>query len=369
MVALYVHIPFCLSKCNYCDFSSFAGLESDKRVQYITALSEEIRSYKREKKLPLETVFFGGGTPSLLTPREFYSLFSAINDSFDLSYVNEFTVEVNPKTLSLEKLVTYKECGVNRLSIGLQSIHENELKKLGRIHTLDDFSNTYKLALGSGFSNINVDLMYGIPEQTKESFLKSLQYVVSLEPAHISVYGLIIEENTVFGKIKNSLDLPNEDEEADMYFQACSFLRDNAYKHYEISNFSKDGFQSLHNLRYWKAREYIGVGLSAYSYFNGSRYGNSSMLSEYLMSYEKNRACEKIDKTAELFEYAMLHLRLSSGICLSEYKARFGEDFLKPRQELIEAYEKAGYLKCDGTCVALTEKGFYVSNTILADLI
>ena len=369
-LGIYIHIPFCIKKCNYCDFCSFPDRGGALTSAYVAELIKRINAFSRQYgKRVVDTVYFGGGTPTLLSSDDFSKILCALREDFDILEEAEITAECNPASIDEEGLCSLRALGINRLSIGLQSANDNELLLLGRLHSFKEFCDTFYSARRAGFDNISVDLMYGIPEQTKESFLKSLQYVVSLEPAHISVYGLIIEENTVFGKIKNSLDLPNEDEEADMYFQACSFLRDNAYKHYEISNFSKDGFQSLHNLRYWKAREYIGVGLSAYSYFNGSRYGNSSMLSEYLMSYEKNRACEKIDKTAELFEYAMLHLRLSSGICLSEYKARFGEDFLKPRQELIEAYEKAGYLKCDGTCVALTEKGFYVSNTILADLI
>ena len=221
MRGLYVHIPFCLKKCNYCDFCSFDNLESTARDAYIEALIREIKSYKREEKLKLNTVFFGGGTPSLLTPLEFSIIAAAIEESFDLAALEEWTLEANPKTLTREKLLAYRSAGVNRISIGLQSIHENEMKKLGRIHNLADFENALSLTRSAGIDNINVDLMFGIPEQTKESFNKTLDYVLSLGISHISLYGLIIEENTPFGRMRDKLTLPSEDTEADMYFLAA----------------------------------------------------------------------------------------------------------------------------------------------------
>ena len=365
---LYVHIPFCQSKCNYCDFSSFPSVDENTRGRYISNLICEIKSYKQEKKIKVDTVFFGGGTPSLLSKEEFVKICKAIFESFDTSQIKEFTIEANPKTLTREKLLVYKSFGVDRLSIGLQSIHDKELKILGRIHNFDDFKTAYDMALSCGFRNINVDVMYGIPEQTKESFAQTLTALTSLKPTHISAYGLILEEKTKFWEVRNTLNLPSEDDECDMYELACGFLRKNGYLHYEISNYALSACQSKHNLKYWKCEEYIGVGVAAHSYLDGKRYSNSSSFSEYLTEnrreyiYEKNRSL--LD---EKQEYVMLRLRLDSGISLSEYEELFGESLLSKNELKLERYISLGYMKRSEDRIALTEKGFYVSNSILSD--
>lgn len=369
-IGLYVHIPFCLKKCNYCDFCSYSDLNKCQREGYISSLLREIDSYKCEEKIGVDTVFFGGGTPSLLTSEEFTLICEKIKNTFSVSDNVEFTVEANPKTLTEEKLRTYVSCGVNRISIGMQTIHENERKILGRIHSFEDFKISYQLALKSGIKNVNVDVMYGIPEQTLESFKETLNAVVTLNPAHISAYGLILEEGTNFWKTKHNLDLPGEETECVMYDFLCEFLSSHGYKHYEISNFSKPGYESLHNLKYWRNQKYIGVGISAYSYFNSKRYGNTLKFSEYLSETSaKYSSCEVIDKDAEAYEYAMLRLRLAEGISLSEYKKQFGKDFLYGKEEKINAYIKSGYVKFSNDRIALTEKGFYVSNAILTELL
>ena len=370
MRGLYVHIPFCLKKCNYCDFCSFDKLDDISRKAYISALIKEIKSYKTTPKKALDTIFFGGGTPSLLSVHEFSEVISAINESFITSSLSEFTVESNPKTLTDEKLLTYRKSGVNRISIGLQSIHENELKKLGRIHNFADFENSLSLVRKAGFDNINVDLMYGIPEQTKAGFEKTLDYIISANVPHVSVYGLIVEENTPFGKMGKNLFLPSEDDEADMYALAAEKLSSAGFSHYEISNYAKDGFESKHNLIYWKSFEYIGVGLAAYSYFNGERISNTENLSEYLsQKREQYQRREKQSAHDSAYDYAMLRFRLKEGFSLREYETKFGQNFLLGKEKQIEDFKKLGLIHIDEDRISLTERGFYVSNTILSELL
>lgn len=368
-LGLYVHIPFCVRKCNYCDFCSFPICDAGWKSEYIRRLCEEIRAYK-DREISLDSIFFGGGTPSLLTPSEFREICSAIKESFLLLPYVEFTVESNPKTLDEEKLLTFLQCGVNRLSIGLQSIHENEGKMLGRIPNYRDFLDSYALARRCGIKNINVDLMYGIPEQTMESFEQTLSAVCALSPEHISLYGLILEEGTPFYKIKDTLPIPSEDCECDMYYLAAGVMAEHGYSHYEISNYAKPDFECRHNLKYWRCSEYIGVGLSAYSYYEGKRFGNTDDPDAYLCGKCTDYLYEEdVDLTAEKYEYVMLRLRLSEGFSLEEYKRKFGEDFFDTRSELIKKMSDAGYLKINQGRIALTEKGFYISNSILTELI
>ena len=366
-IGLYLHIPFCVRKCNYCDFCSFDLSTVDWKEEYINRLCEEIVSYK-DREIKVDTIFFGGGTPSLLTPLEFERICSAIKDSFCVLSECEFTIEANPKTLDREKLASFVKCGVNRLSIGLQSIYENEMKILGRIHSYDDFAQIYHLARECGIDNINVDLMYGIPEQTMDSFGQTVDAVLRLKPEHISLYGLILEEGTPFFERRDSLPLPSEDHECDMYYLAADKLRSAGYTHYEISNYALDGRQCQHNLNYWRCEEYIGLGLAAYSYFEGRRFGNSDDPAVYIsnncVDYEVDE-----DATDAAFEYVMLRLRLAEGFSLSDYKEHFGVDFLSSRRELIDSYLKAGYISISDDRIALTERGFYVSNSILTELL
>lgn len=369
-IGLYIHIPFCLKKCNYCDFCSFSDLSADVRKSYISALVKEIKKYRRAEKIKVDTVFFGGGTPSLLTPSEFYEIYGAVTDTFAVSDNVEFTVEANPKTLSCDKLLEYTLCGVNRISIGLQSIHENELKILGRIHNYKDFCDAYKLASRAGIDNIAVDVMYGIPEQTVSSFKQTLEAVAELSPAHISAYGLIIEEGTKFWDMRGTLDFPSEDAECDMYGAACALLSSYGYSHYEISNYSRPGFESSHNMKYWRCGEYVGVGVAAYSYYGGRRYGNSRKLSEYLSdNAEQYITSDTVGKESAAYEYVMLGLRLKRGISLSEYRQKFGNDFCTGRESVIARLINGDYMCRNSDMLALTEKGFYVSNAILTELL
>ena len=368
-IGLYVHIPFCVRKCLYCDFCSVA-VDAVLRGRYVDALIAEIESYRGRINYCVNSIFFGGGTPSILSAEEFVKIVASIRAVFDISENCEFTVEANPRTLTSAKLEAYKSCGVNRLSIGMQSIHEKELKKLGRIHTFEDFFVSFGMARAAGFSNINVDLMYGIPGQTLRSLKKTVNTLVALSPEHISCYGLIIEENTPFFEMKNELDLPGEEEEYRMYEYICDKLGEAGYSHYEISNYAKAGFECRHNLKYWHDEEYIGIGVSSHSYFEGRRFYNSNGFSEYF-SYDEAKYRQRENELSGIQkdEYIMLRLRLSEGIVFRDYQLIFGESFTTGRENLLQSFVRAGYAVFDEHRFALTEKGFYLSNSIISQLI
>jgi len=369
-VGLYVHIPFCAAKCNYCDFTSFPCVTKDKRSSYIDSLINEIHSYGADPRIKVETLFFGGGTPSYLDCDEIVRIYDAIRECFDLSSLREFTTEINPGTVSDEKMRLFAKIGVNRISIGLQTIHENERIKLGRIHNLHDFQETVKLARGYCINNINADLMFGIPDQTVDSFKTTLEFVSSLNIPHVSVYGLMIEENTVFGRERDRLLLPDEDTEAEMYYLAADILAAGGYEHYEISNYAKPGYESMHNLKYWTCEEYIGVGLSASSYYGNKRYSNTSNIDDYVAGkYFLDDSFELIDRKAALDEFVMLSLRLRSGLSLLELRSRFNIDLLQLAGDVIQKYSELNIIKIQDGRIFLTNKGFYVSNTVISDIL
>jgi len=368
-IGIYVHIPFCKRKCNYCDFCSVSA-DEEKINRYTEALCKEIKSFAQDNKISVDTVFFGGGTPSVLSSRAFVKVMNTLRESFDIVPCCEITAEVNPGTVTEQKAKAFFDAGVNRISIGLQSIHENELKKLGRIHNFDDFLNTINIFRKVGIDNISVDLMYGIPSQTVSSFEKTLDKIIEISPKHISSYGLIIEEGTPFFKMRDTLDFPSEDDEYSMYLLAHKKLSDAGYRHYEISNYAKDGYSSKHNLKYWHNEEYIGFGLSAHSYFSGKRFYNTSDFDEYFtLDCAKYRKDENSFSGINPFEYAMLALRLSEGLYLSEYEKLFGKSFLAGKEELVEKFKAHGFLKLEDGRLYLTHEGFYVSNSILSELL
>lgn len=367
---LYLHIPFCLRKCNYCDFCSFP-LGIEEQTKYTKALISEIYTYKTQgDKIPLDTIYFGGGTPSLLDLGLLSEIFLAIRDTFDIAEFCEITLEVNPGVHTEEAFLVYSELGINRISIGLQSIHEKEQKKLGRIHNLADFEACFDAARAAGFDNISVDIMYGIPYQTKESLDETLDFVISRSPEHISAYGLIIEEGTPFSLELDTLPLPTEDEECDMYYSVHERLLSAGYSHYEISNYAKPGRESKHNLRYWLLRDCIGVGLAAHSCHGGVRYANTEDFSEYISgNYARLYTDTDKSQAPDREELIMLSLRLKRGLDLELYKALFGEDFTKGKEEYISELISLDLATLDGERFALTHKGFYLSNTIISSLI
>ena len=369
-IGIYVHIPFCKSKCAYCDFVSFGGALEMYEERYVASLVREIYEYRRQEKIKADTVFFGGGTPSVISAKSFIKITDALRDVFEISPSAEFTIEANPKTITEEKLISYNNAGVNRISLGLQSVDEKELKTLGRIHNFDDFVCSYNLCRSYGVSNINVDLMYGIPYQTKESFAHTLTKIVDLSPEHISAYGLILEEGTRLYCKKDSLPFPSEDEECDMYYMAAEFLRESGYSHYEISNYAKKGFRCAHNLKYWNDEEYIGFGLAAHSYFGKKRYANPVEFSEYFSpEWKEYRQIDEICDKDNAYEYAMMHLRLADGFLLSDYERRFKKTFANDKRPFIEELIKNGYMQITDGRISLTEKGFYVSNSILSEIL
>ena len=373
-VGLYVHIPFCVRKCNYCDFCSFCPTDAGWREEYIDRLCREIESYS-DRGIMLDSIFFGGGTPSLLSASEFGRICASIRVSFEITAECEFTIEANPKTIDREKLSMYRSCGVNRLSMGLQSIHENELKILGRIHNFDEFLSSYSLAREYGIDNINIDLMYGIPEQSMDSFRKTLDAVCALSPQHISLYGLIIEEGTPFfrrGRV--GLGLPADEDIADeeaisLWEQACALLREAGYEHYEISNFALKGFRSRHNLHTWQCHDYLGLGVAAHSCMDGVRFGQSRDMDGFLAGKDITEFTEVLTPEDRMAEFIMLGLRLSDGIDEAEFFSRFDVDFWHTYGSLcISFIEKGLMLRSEGR-VRLTEAGFSVSNSILTELI
>ncbi len=374
-LGLYIHIPFCIKKCAYCDFYSLCHSKA-KEEKYINALCKHI-----EREAPLyedcefDTAFFGGGTPSVLSVNSFNVLANAIKNHLNLTQGGEFTIEANPGTLTRDKLIAYKNAGINRLSIGLQSTSDSELAALGRIHTLDTFKESYYLARECGFDNISIDVMYGLPSQNVEDFLKTLNHVCDFAPEHISAYCLKIEENTHFGKIKDTLILPNDEEEYQMYISLCEMLEKRGYKQYEISNFAKDNHRSNHNLKYWLSQEYVSFGPSSHSYFNGVRYSYPNDVDSYIeeanCGIPTRKTEEQIEpslKMEQMDEYVMLKLRLVDGISEADFKSLFGNDFIKEYPN-VEKFVKSGHVSHQNGNFHFTPQGFFVSNYILTDIL
>lgn len=379
---LYIHIPFCVRKCHYCDFLS-APSEDTTREQYIEALCREIVSYKdMAVAYKVSTVFFGGGTPSLLSEEQFERIIKAIRETFGETEQTvkktEFTVECNPGTLTESLLSCLKKLGVNRLSLGLQSADNEELKLLGRIHTYEEFLESFRLARAAGFDNINVDLMQALPGQTVRGFGNTLQKVIALQPEHISAYSLIIEENTRFYEWygKDSDKLPSEDTEREIYKMTQSVLKDAGYVHYEISNYAKPGYECRHNCGYWTGTEYLGLGLGASSYIEGSRFEQTRELSEYLAGYAAGAECKsgrknshKLSKEECMEEFMFLGLRLCAGISKTEFAERFGTDYETVYGKVTSGLIRAGLLQETGERISLTEFGRDVSNIVLAEFL
>ena len=369
-LGLYLHIPFCRQKCLYCDFCSFPKPEAELVASYVDALCRDIERYAdRCRNRLVDTVYFGGGTPTLLPISEFEKIFSSLAKSFSISDNAEISSECNPATADREYLSALRSLGVNRLSVGLQSANENELRALGRIHTYSDFVELYRNARDAGFENISADLMYGIPEQTQESFKKTLFELVYLAPEHISAYGLKVEEGTPFGKMADRLILPDEDIEYEMYVDCTNYLLKNGYAKYEISNFARAGFESRHNIKYWKGDDYIGLGVSAHSYFEGVRYSNSRDIKGYIAGADITDEKRKIPPSEQMTEYTMLGMRMSEGVDILEFRKRFGVDFDSVYGEKLKKYIDGGYVLANDKCRAFSDKGFFVSNFILSDIL
>ncbi len=366
---IYIHVPFCLSKCHYCDFCSRVRADDEAKELYVKRLCDEIRMCAEsigDACPSADTVYFGGGTPTLLTERQFFNILDVVNACFGISSGSEITAETNPKSADVKRLSGMKDAGINRLSIGMQSVHDTELRALGRIHTHADFVNTFNDARKVGFDNISVDLMYGIPMQTTESFEISLRRLVSFAPEHISSYCLTLEEGTNFYRRKESLGLPDDDTVSDMYMLMGDVLAASGYQKYEISNFAHKGHASRHNLKYWKRDDYLGFGPAAHSFFNGVRYSNSRDIEAYIRGEGIRDHSEKICGAAAADEYVMLGMRLASGIDIHEFERMFEIDFMTEYGNTFEKFSPE-YVYIDENVCRFTDKGMFVSNYILSE--
>lgn len=376
-LSIYIHIPFCVKKCNYCDFLSFSTTE-ETRASYIDALCNEISFYGKRDNPEVVTIYIGGGTPSLLNGEQISRILNKVKENFNVSTNAEITMEVNPGALSKESLILYKKAGINRLSIGLQSTNDHELKLLGRIHTYEDFLKNYQAAREVGFDNISVDLMSALPEQTLEEYCKSLIRVATLRPEHISTYSLILEEGTLFYK-DNTIEsrLPDEELEREMYYKTRTILQQYGYNRYEISNYSRQGKESRHNVGYWIGREYLGLGLGAASYYEGARFLNIRELPNYLSQWnqmglsfiDRIREYHIVTEQESMEEMIFLGLRMMAGISIYEFKERFSRDIYDIYGNILEKLEKEKLILINQGQIMLTDKGIDVSNYVMSEFI
>ena len=386
-MGLYIHIPFCKSKCKYCDFVSFSNKEH-LVDRYINCIKYEIKDIGlsnlhdytegKDDLINLKTIYIGGGTPSAIDSKYIKEVLNVIMQNFQVDNNVEITLEVNPGTIDENKLKIYKEAGINRLSIGLQSTDNNTLKRIGRIHTYEEFLNTYELARNSGFDNINIDLMLALPGQTIDELVVGLKKVINLKPEHISIYSLILEERTkLYEEIINEkkYELIDDDIERKMYWQTKEVLERAGFIHYEISNFARKGYESKHNLACWNQEEYIGVGASAHSYSNNVRYSNTESLEEYIYNYENGKDIdnlifhEKQNKESKMKEYMMLGLRKIQGIDIDAFKNCFGQNPLYIFKQEIYKLTSEKLIIVDGNWIKLTNKGLDLANLVWEEFI
>ena len=363
MAGLYIHIPYCRHRCLYCDF--FTGGASIARWDALAdSLIAEMETRRDELNEPLSTIYFGGGTPSILGENRLNKILETIKTYFYLEKDAEITVEINPESGKSFNFKTLKDNGFNRISVGLQSANENELQLLGRIHTANEAKITVERARIAGIENISLDLMMGIPLQTLDSLKKSIDFCNECQVTHISSYILKIEKGTKFDTIKEKLNLLDDDYQAELYLKAVDYLDSLGYEQYEISNFSKNGYQSRHNTNYWKCNEYIGIGPSAHSFYQGKRFYYDRDLSKFKTA-EPIIDCDGGDKE----EFIMLSLRLKTGLIFKEYETKYGEPLPYFTIQKIKQYSKMGYMEIDDNKACFTPKGYLVSNLILSELI
>lgn len=371
---IYVHIPFCISKCKYCDFISFS-CKSKKIEEYFEVLIKEIESKKDCTSKEITTLYIGGGTPSVPNSKYIVNVINTIKNTFKISKECEITIEVNPGTVTKEKLLDYKNAGVNRISIGLQSTNDRILKLLGRIHNYEQFLNTYNLVKEIGYNNINIDLMLGIPTQTEKELVDSVEKVIKLNPNHISIYSLIVEENTEMQRLidNNQLKLPDEDSERNMYWKTKKILEKNGFKQYEISNFAKKGYESKHNLDCWNQEEYAGMGLAAHSYINRKRFSNIDNIDKYIEN--KNNLSENVvlnesqNKEEQAKEFMMIGLRKIDGISISEFERKFRINPLFYFRFEISNLTEKDLIEVDLDRIKLTKKGLDFANIVFEEFV
>ena len=364
-VNLYIHIPFCKKKCFYCDFISYPN-KDDYIEEYIDTVIKEYSNYKAEEYI-IKTVYIGGGTPSYIESKYIVKLLKEIN----LEKAEEITIEINPGTVTKEKLIDYRNSGINRLSIGLQATQDTLLKEIGRIHTYNEFLDTYNMAREVGFKNINIDLMLALPKQYIEDLIQSVKKIIELNPEHISIYSLILEEGTKMYDMvnKQKCTLPKEDEEREMYWAVKNILEKNGYNHYEISNFAKNGYHSKHNIDCWNQKEYIGIGAAAHSYLDNRRYSNLGNIEEYIKNYNDKEIHEIQDKISQEKEYMILGLRKLEGVYISEFELKFNENPIYLFRNELNKLVNQELIEIDLNNIRLTNKGLDLANIVWEEFI
>ena len=372
-LGVYIHIPFCKSKCEYCDFYSIGG-SRERRVtdDYLQALADHIRETgKLAPNYVVDTVYFGGGTPSFFGAENLCRILDEVHRSFRFAPETEITLEANPDSINLKSMKKLIHAGFNRISIGVQSDDDAMLKKLGRPHTFLQAKQAMETARKAGFTNISLDLMYGLPNQTQTAWQQTVQNVIALRPEHISCYALKVEEGTPLWSYKDCAGLPDDDTQAQMYLSACAILREQGYEHYEISNFCKRGFASRHNMKYWSGEEYVGFGPTAASDFAGKRYTIVRDLHAYINGIRKKEQilseCETIAQRERAGEYIMLRLRTTDGINETEYERKYLMPFASIHR-LMKKFAEKGLAKFENNCWTLTEEGWLLSNQIILTL-
>ena len=378
-LGIYIHIPFCKQKCYYCDFVSYSNKCSEVK-EYIESLKKEIEEFDFSN-YKVTSIYIGGGTPSYIDSIYIVEILSELKEKLKCNLIEfkdiEITIEVNPGTVDTKKLNDYKKLGINRLSIGLQSTKNDILKKIGRIHTYQEFLEIYKLARETGFKNINIDLMIGIPGQKIGDLKNTLQDIIKLEPEHISVYSLIIEENTPIEKMleNGEIKLPDEDLERNMYWYVKNTLELNGYNHYEISNFAKKGFESKHNMNCWNQMEYVGIGTAAHSYRDITRYSNTEDIKEYIKNvqkgeFEKNRIIHEIQKEEDSKkEFMLLGLRKIDGLKISEFKNKFGDNPIYLYRNELKKLSDEKLIIIQDDNIRLSNKGIDLANLVWEEFV
>lgn len=372
-IGIYVHIPFCKKKCDYCDFISYCG-KDDLIEKYVDSVKKEIDHVKIKSEIT--TIYIGGGTPSYIDSKFIVQILEKIKEK-NVAQDAEITIEVNPGTVTQEKLQDYIDCGINRISIGLQTTNDELLKQIGRIHNYEQFLETYKLAKKVGFKNINVDLMLGLPNQRIIDLKESLENVLRLAPKHISVYSLIVEEGTpIANKIKNGkLKLLDDELERNMYWYVKNTLELNGYKHYEISNFAKKGYESKHNMNCWNQMEYVGIGTAAHSYRDITRYSNTEDIKEYIKNvqkgeFEKNRIIHEIQKEEDSKkEFILLGLRKIDGLKISEFKNKFGDNPIYLYRNELKKLSDEKLIIIQDDNIRLSNKGIDLANLVWEEFV
>lgn len=372
-ISLYIHIPFCDSKCYYCDFTSFVGM-NHKLDDYIKALILELDLYKNKMRdYSIETIFIGGGTPSAISASYIYLIMEYIYINYNCHDLKEITIESNPGSLSKDKIKIYKEVGINRISLGAQSFDDILLNLIGRTHSSKDIYDSVYILRENGFSNINLDLMFGLPNQNLESHMRSISKAIELDVEHISNYSLILEKGTHLYNMYNDgkINIVSDKLDREIYHKSLEYLVNNNYLHYEISNYCKKGFQSLHNLSYWNVDKYLGLGIASHSNMNGKRFYNTSNLDKYISLINKGilaiEGVKKIDKIEEISEYCIMGFRKIKGINKEKFKDRFKQDIEDIYLKEINKNERNGLIRNGTENISLTNKGLDLLNLVELD--